>query len=415
MKRYLTLILLLFSLLPGLFAQPSDSVRVSLVTCSPAGAVWQQYGHTALRYQDPSRQMDVAVNYGLFSFSQPHFVWRFVTGQTDYIVGAEPWASFLEEYMDRGSSVTLQELSLTPSAKQRLYNLLAENLQPGNREYRYNFLYKNCSTMARDILFASISLYSVCYAPADSLTYRQILHESNARYPWSSFGIDLLLGKDADEPVDAVAQDFSPLYLSRHFATATLTAAADSLPADSLAATEHIVPLVAATQTIVSPNPLSEPRPFPLTPEQAMWLLLLLTAIVCMLELIGERIHWWFDILLFGLQGLAGVIVTFLFFFSTHPCTDSNLLVLLLNPVPLVCLPFIVSQSRRRGVNTGACAVAFLVLGFLAAQLLIHQQVPRSVYIFSAALLLRLFHHTVLRGYLLKMKPKNKLGIVRNS
>ncbi|MBO7497673.1 MAG: hypothetical protein J6T64_00580, partial [Bacteroidaceae bacterium] len=56
-------------------ALPQDSVapdtvgayvpRVSLLTCSPAAEVWQQYGHTAIRYEDTEHDVDVVFNYGL--------------------------------------------------------------------------------------------------------------------------------------------------------------------------------------------------------------------------------------------------------------------------------------------------------------------------------------------------------------
>ena len=58
----------------------SDSIRVSLVTCSPGTEVYEVYGHTALRVEIPSLGVDVAVNYGLFSFEAPNFVWRFIKG-----------------------------------------------------------------------------------------------------------------------------------------------------------------------------------------------------------------------------------------------------------------------------------------------------------------------------------------------
>ena len=40
----------------------SDSIRISLVTCSPGTAVYEVYGHTALRVEIPSLGVDAAVN-----------------------------------------------------------------------------------------------------------------------------------------------------------------------------------------------------------------------------------------------------------------------------------------------------------------------------------------------------------------
>jgi hypothetical protein len=126
--------------------------RVSLLTCSPGTEVWQQYGHTAVRFEDTEKDIDVVFNYGLFDFAAPHFIWRFCLGETDYVVGAETYDSFEKEYIERGSYVAEQQLNLTADEVTCLWNLLAQNCRPENRTYRYNFFYNNCSTKARDII-----------------------------------------------------------------------------------------------------------------------------------------------------------------------------------------------------------------------------------------------------------------------
>ena len=46
--------------LPGAMADSVAYVpRVSLLTCSPGVEVWQQYGHTAIRFEDEVRDIDV--------------------------------------------------------------------------------------------------------------------------------------------------------------------------------------------------------------------------------------------------------------------------------------------------------------------------------------------------------------------
>lgn len=57
-----------------------DSVRISLLTCGPHNEVYSLYGHTAIRYENPAQGIDVAINYGMFSFNKPHFILRFVFG-----------------------------------------------------------------------------------------------------------------------------------------------------------------------------------------------------------------------------------------------------------------------------------------------------------------------------------------------
>ena len=130
----------------ALVRDADDSIRVSLVTCSPGTEVYAVYGHSALRVEIPAQGVDMAVNYGLFAFDAPHFVWRFIRGATDYVCGAINYPIFEREYIERGSSVTLQQLNLSQEEKVRLIQLLNHNLSPQYRTYRYNFLYNNCST-----------------------------------------------------------------------------------------------------------------------------------------------------------------------------------------------------------------------------------------------------------------------------
>ena len=52
----------------------ADSIFVSLLTCSPGQEVYSLYGHTAIRCWNSRETLDVAFSYGVFSFTQPHFI-----------------------------------------------------------------------------------------------------------------------------------------------------------------------------------------------------------------------------------------------------------------------------------------------------------------------------------------------------
>ena len=86
----------------------TDSIQFSLLTCAPGNEIYALFGHTAIRYQNFSRGVDLVFNYGMFSFNTPHFVYRFVKGETDYQLGITPYPYFESEYAFRGSSVYQQ-------------------------------------------------------------------------------------------------------------------------------------------------------------------------------------------------------------------------------------------------------------------------------------------------------------------
>ena len=61
-------------------SQSTDSIRFSLLTCAPGTEIYSLFGHTAIRYENYTRRIDVAFNYGMFSFNTPNFIFRFVAG-----------------------------------------------------------------------------------------------------------------------------------------------------------------------------------------------------------------------------------------------------------------------------------------------------------------------------------------------
>ena len=361
----------------------SDSIRISLVTCSPGTAVYEVYGHTALRVEIPAMGVDLAVNYGLFSFEAPNFVWRFIKGETDYVVGVIGYPIFESEYTSRGSTVTLQQLNLSADEKERLVYLLNDNLRPENREYRYNFLYNNCSNKAADKVEESLSARPL---PVDNrcegASYRDILHEYTEDYPWLQYGIDYLLGIEADRPITPRQQMFAPEYLMYYTAQTQLTDTAGVYPyvIDTEVrgqASEHVTDLL-------------------LTPMQAMILLLLFVAVICTLEFLLERRQWWLDVLLLTLQGVMGIIVGFLFFFSGHPTVGSNWQVICLNPLPLLFIPFIIRSELRREVSKLYFVEMLLLVACAVGLYLSGQYVQPAAWLLMGIWLLRMLHNTVI-------------------
>ncbi len=93
--RTLAFVITLVAAVLGLSAQ-NDTV-VSLVTCYPGSDVYELEGHTAIRV-DMGEGRDYAVSYGIFDFDAPNFIYRFVKGETDYMVGLVPWDYFISSY-----------------------------------------------------------------------------------------------------------------------------------------------------------------------------------------------------------------------------------------------------------------------------------------------------------------------------
>ena len=78
------ILILIFVSAFRLNAENTDTIpRISLITCHAGKDVYELCGHTAIRIQ--YNGSDDVVNYGLFDFDSPNFVYRFVKGETDHI------------------------------------------------------------------------------------------------------------------------------------------------------------------------------------------------------------------------------------------------------------------------------------------------------------------------------------------
>ena len=362
-----------------------DSIRVTLLTCSPGQEVYELYGHTAIRCQktptdsplkgeeDPSQPplkgeefspskgesegvqglegADLVFNYGVFDMTKPNFAWHFVLGQTDYMVQAIPWEYFVKEYEERGSSITEQELNLTQAEARRLLNQLTENCLPENRNYRYNFLYKNCTTMVRDIV-EEIVTGRIQYP--DTLpheTYRETLHHYTAEHPWAQEGNDLLLGAEVDTILSERASMFVPENLMRAFDGAFIcTLRGDMRPLVKGKKTIAPLQLPRGGETDAleaSPRGGLEGAVFSLSPYHAMLAFGILCLLIMLLEAWTKRLFWLWDVLLLLLQGAAGTLLTFMLFFSEHPAVNSNWQIWLLNPIAFLGIPFVIKSAIK--------------------------------------------------------------------
>jgi hypothetical protein len=199
-------------------AQDSSScpVRISLLTCAPGAELYSTFGHTALRITDSTTASDVVFNYGTFYFDDPDFYMKFVRGKLDYFLSAANYNDFMYEYQVDQRSVTEQVLNLSCAQKEEIVQALQTNMQPENRMYKYDFIYDNCTTRVRDLIFGSLPGAAVTkrLVPAGT-TARNLIHTYLDRggEPWSKLGIDILLGARLDKPVDNTVAMFLPDYL----------------------------------------------------------------------------------------------------------------------------------------------------------------------------------------------------------
>ena len=353
-----------------------DSVQISLLTCQPGKEVYSLYGHTAIRYQDKTHNIDIVVNYGLFSFGKPYFILRFIFGLTDYEMGIEPFPDFCSEYASEDRGVIQQTLNLTSQEKFNIANAINENYKPENRVYRYNYFYDNCTTRARDILVKNMN-GNIKYVSDDNgaSTYRDLIHQWNENHLWARFGNDMLLGVKADMTINSDQKQFLPDNLRKAFD--------DALIINKNGVKEK---LVSNTQIIVQQSVQSASEITLLRPMTCSIFLLIITIFITIFEFYKKYRLWGFDLFLMLVDGLAGVILTAMIF-SQHPTVSLNLQLLLLNPLPLFfAVPVI--KCIKKGVAHRYCILAtILIIMFFVGNFF--QEYAEGMNIVALSLLIR--------------------------
>jgi len=315
-------------------AQPdSCHLRISLLTCSPGEELYSTFGHTALRVTDSTTGSDLVFNYGTFEFG-PDFYTQFVLGKLLYSLSIERFDDFMYNYQLESRSVQEQELLLDCISAQKLYGALMMNAQPQNRHYRYDFLFDNCTTRARDIVArnAPSPVIFNTILPSPPPTFRDQIHtylDLGGQY-WSRLGIDILLGIKLDQRVTNLQSMFLPDYLLKGFDHAT---------------TNHH-PLASPPKTILQmPSPLNKGSLF--RPGIVFTILL-----VVGVALSFSKARWavnaisFFDFLFFFVLGLSGLLILFMWFGTNHTVCRDNLNILWALPTHFI-IAFVLHKNKK--------------------------------------------------------------------
>lgn len=341
MKKNIYLLLLLFTSVALQAQSPSLSkdAEISLLTVSPSeDEVYTVYGHTALRIRDVSQKLDAVFNYGIFDFSKPNFIYRFAKGETDYRLAVQYTRDFLTEYEMRGSEVTEQILNIDSIGKARIWEALMINNRPENRIYRYNFFFDNCATRPAAIIEKQTDGKIDYNVPFKQQTFRHLINYCTRNKPWLTFGCDLALGSPTDRIATPHEMMFLPPYLKEAFGTATITGADGSWKK-----------LVSSTKTLVN-GLADEERPDTgfFTPLVSCWAFFLVVLAVTFIEWRRKSYFRIVDCLLFLIAGIAGIVLFFLSFVSTHPCVCPNWNIIWLQPFDLAAVILFTVKKLRK-------------------------------------------------------------------
>jgi hypothetical protein len=369
-------------------ASRADSVAaqrltVSLLTFGQGTPVFERFGHNALRIADPLIGLDMAWNWGMFSFDEPNFLGRFLSGDTRYWVEGIPTVPLLSYYQENDRHTVEQVLDLTGAQKRELLRLVRQNEREENKYYRYDYFRDNCSTRVRDALDQALG-GALRRAWADSLSGESFRSEAlrlTEGAPLSRLGIDIALGPPADQRMTAWEEAYVPMRLRDRLRGIQVPDGAGGVT--SLVATERI--LFQTRRTPEPPAASAFPGAYVAVVLGSLVPLALLGGLAFISALRGR---WpraqrgarvgiaalggaWYLV-----TGLAGTAVAFMELFSKHVFWYGNWNVLLLTPVGLAAAWYVpraiaagrgARAARRLAGLCGACAAVALALAVAGA------------------------------------------------
>ena len=342
-------------------AEPGSNLTVYLLTFGWGDVVWERFGHNAIWIKDRTRGTDVTYNWGMFDFNQPHFLRRFLTGDTRYWMEAIDFAPMVRFYKERDRSILAQELNLTPAQRLKLQQFVQNNALPENKFYRYDYYRDNCSTRLRDALDHAVSgqLQLATVTRVTSGTYRSHTQRLMTGDIPLYTGVTLALGHPADKLISVWDEMFLPVRMANDVRSV-------SIP-DSTGAR---IPLVRSEMAIFtagrSPEPAAPPNYFP---WYVAFGILLAGAVVALVRSAegGNRIAFFAATAIVTLwsliAGLAGTALVFAWLFTKHYFMSRNENLMHFDPL-LLALAILVPLSvyGLRGVSK-----ALKLSGFVAA------------------------------------------------
>lgn len=190
--------LIAFSFANAQSYQLTENSKVSLLTVGTANASHSLYGHTALRIQDEN--LDLVYNYGMFDFSTPNFALRFVKGDMQYFAAAYDYYHFENNYRQENRTIWEQQLNLSLEQKNNLFQNLNQSLQSADKYYTYKFIDRNCTTKVLDQINQVIAPNSIVKNNIDpEISYRAVLNSYLKDTFFLKLGINIMFGSKVDE------------------------------------------------------------------------------------------------------------------------------------------------------------------------------------------------------------------------
>lgn len=373
------LILFLHFCFAGKAFNLSDSCEISLLTCSPGNELYSAFGHSGIRIKDYKQDFDYVFNYGVFNFNQPDFYTNFLKGKMLYSIGVDDFSSFLYAYNFEKRDIFEQKLHYSNEEIKKIFAYLDNNLQPQNRNYRYDFLLDNCSTRLLDVFNKNGNeKIKLNFSNLDATkTFRQLINDYSNHLKWSQLGMNLLIGEYVDRKISYQYQLFLPDNLMKSMNSATFQ------PSGKMVAASPNVLLQAY-------EPL--PNSFFTEPIFVFSTLLLLLIAVLVFAYKNKKSMQWLSAIILSLYGFLGLLFAVMWGFTEHYTTYWNYNLLWANPITLLAAFSMLFFYTKKITQWLLYCVGALLLVFWLFNFVLSQSFIIPIYIIAAIVSVIVFY-----------------------
>ena len=325
----------------GIDRSDPNFVTASLLIMSPGNELYSCAGHSCIRLECPTFNLDYCFSYESEQISDKIFT--FFMGKLKMGMFAVPTADYLKLGRESGRGVMQYRLNLPPDAKQRLWKLLDAKVAEGPC-LEYDYMERGCAQAAMKVLREAVSPYEMVVNPWPKEYERwarsEFLAAATMVYPWQQIILYTICGATTDGGMSKFRKVVIPRDLLAILKIAKI--GNESIIADD------------GVELLPVRNDSGKIRPVA-TPFALSW-------VVAAIAVVNFFVKWkWLDWTFLAFQSLLGLFLTYMVCFSNLTAMGWNWLL-----VPFNLLPLVFWKWRKTWALWFAGVLVLWVIGMIA-------------------------------------------------
>ena len=210
-----------------------------------------------------------------------------------------------------------QVLNLNQVEKQQFFNYLENNVLPENATYLYDPFFDNCATKLRDV--TNVILNGTVVLNSEKIpnnkTLRALMNQEIYWNTWGNFGINLIAGTILDVKRNQLAYTYLPDYIFKTFENGKIER------------NSQLIALVKREDVLLGFEEISSSISL-FSPFNVFIFLLLIVVFITFRDVKNNKRTAYLDFIIFFITGLMGLILAYLWLFSSHKTAPNNFNVL---------------------------------------------------------------------------------------